>query len=830
MKALNSARTFMNNSFLIRIARPLAIALLVVLVLQTIFVFRVYKQAEAHLQDNDPRKLQNRSETIFYFAPWEIRLGNVISREEVIEHLNDIAYQESDENIPASYTVSGRTLRITSRLPRLFPDAVLTFDNRRVASITVNKEPVEQLLIEPLPLQNAVNYVNDDSPLKKDLRTRRIVLQPGSIPLLVVEALTSAEDKRFPYHQGVNWSSATLRPILSFGKQGGSSLTQQLIKNNVVQGAKDAFWQTGFDAFDRKFAKLERKFAEPFMALEAERMMSKDEILAAYMSMNYMGTVSGVDLQGFMAASQEFFSTSLFELSDAQDPAHLSRVATLAGMVQAPSAYLKYVRNGEQCGENEKTCLNLKKRRDAVLELMHDNFPEKYTSALIERAKAEPLGFMFASTQRRERPVEADSRIFIQYAMKESNLPVELQKLRGEEGEVKIFTSLDARLQKAAVGAVRDALQKLQPRVDKVYREQRALNENKFAQAEERCRQQNAGNERVCDNLFKVQASLIAVDAQTGEILAMSGTDVNSRRSPGSLIKPFFYLIALERGSFKGAPFTAATFIDKNVDINLLMEYCAETDNLGGSGTARRQLANSWNLGACIAAQSANLPTDLIGRITNSKPERKLMAAIGGTSGSETSLLDIVQAYSYFPNNGSMTQVSAYKSAYQSNDSSENRIAFARPLPQVNLDPAASFVTTQMMESVVEEGTGAKFRSLANLPKNVQVAGKSGSGMVADLWWVHFTPRIIVGVWVGMSANLPELRMADKFTGGKVSAPIAAAFMRSVAQYRPELLTGQFTKPGNVVVHRVDPKKGCLVTNGGSEEFFIAGREPSRCN
>ncbi|MGI8467015.1 MAG: penicillin-binding transpeptidase domain-containing protein [Pyrinomonadaceae bacterium] len=603
------------------------------------------------------------------------------------------------------------------------------------------------------------------------------------------------------------------------------------IKNNVVQGSKNAFWQTDFDGFDNKFSKIERKFAEPFMALEAERMMSKNEILAAYMSMNYMGTVGGVDLQRFMAASQEFFDTSLFELTDVNNPVNLSRAAILAGMVQAPAAYLKYVRNGEKCGENEKTCLNLKSRRDAVLDLIHANFPEKYTTALIEKAKAERLGFVFASTKRKERPIEADSRIFTQYAMKEANLPPELQKLKGEEGEVQVFTSLDAGLQKAAVAAVKDALQKLQPKVDKVYREQRAVNESKFAQAEERCRQQTAGNEKACNDLFKVQASLIAVDAQTGEILAMSsGTDVNSRRSPGSLVKPFFYLKALESGIFKGEPFTAATFIDKNVDFNLLSEYCAEPENLGGSGTARRELANSWNFGVCIAAQSAGIPTDLIGRITNSKPQHKLIAALGGTSGSEISLLDMVQAYSLFPNNGKMTQVTAYKSAYQSNDNSQNRIAFTRQLPQVSLNPAATFVTTQMMKSVVEEGTGANFRSLANLPQDTEVAGKSGSGMVSDLFWINFTPRIIVGVWVGMSENLPELRMADNFTGGKISAPIAATFMHSVAKYHPELLGGQFTQPENIVVRRVDPKKGCLVTNGGKEEFFIAGREPNPCN
>ncbi len=91
MKAMNSTRTFMNNPFLKRTARPLAIALFILLVLQSILVFYVYKQAQAHLQENDPRKLQNRSETIFYFAPWEIQVGSAISREEVIAHLKEIA-------------------------------------------------------------------------------------------------------------------------------------------------------------------------------------------------------------------------------------------------------------------------------------------------------------------------------------------------------------------------------------------------------------------------------------------------------------------------------------------------------------------------------------------------------------------------------------------------------------------------------------------------------------------------------------------------------------------------------------------------------------------
>src|SRR5256885_1996791 len=98
MKIFNGHLSISQNSFSRRVARPLAIALLGVLVLQTIFVLRIYKQASGYLEANDPRRLQNRSETVFYFAPMEIRLGSMLSREELITHLEEIAYQKGDEN------------------------------------------------------------------------------------------------------------------------------------------------------------------------------------------------------------------------------------------------------------------------------------------------------------------------------------------------------------------------------------------------------------------------------------------------------------------------------------------------------------------------------------------------------------------------------------------------------------------------------------------------------------------------------------------------------------------------------------------------------------
>lgn len=815
------------NSF----TRKLALALIILLCVQNLLVYHEYKIAEAYLEKNDPLKLQNRSETMFYFAPINLQRGTLITLDEIIQHLKDISYAEINENdaekLPSTYSIKGSAITIYSRFPKLFPNAVLKFEKNHLALILADNQPVERIQIEPLPMENTVVLVND-SKLDKGLRTRRIVLSPSGIPALVVDAVTRTEDKHFFEHRGVNWLSVVLRPIISRGGSGGSSITQQLIKNNIVFGAKDEFWQTGDTFIDTQFKTLERKLlAELPMAMAIEEKLSKEEIIAAYLSMNYMGNIGSVQLQGFEAASREFFDTNLFEISDENDPADLSKAAILAGMIQSPISYLTYVRNGEKCAENEKKCRNLLKRRNGVLDLMHADLPEKYPSNLIEKAKEQPLSFTFASKKTHERPIEFESRVFIKYAMESDNLPPELQKLRGEEGEAQIFTSLDARLQRAAVDTVNEYMEKLQPSVDAQTQKQKNQNPKVFDEIVNNCYQKNTKDLQACENMFRLKATLIAMDAQSGEILAMtSGIDADSKRSPGSLVKPFFYLKANEIGMLNGMPFTPATFIDKERDKSFLSQYCAEDENLGESGTALDQFINSKNLGACFAAQSADIPTDFVGLLTNSKPERKLIAALGGSKGSETTLLDLIRSYSIFANNGRLVNPTSYKSAFQADKS----VFFSKPQTANAANAEATFITNEMMKSVLENGTASNFRQLAGLKKNVQVSGKTGSGMIADLWFIGLTPRIIVGVWVGMPENFPQLKMKDGFTGGKISAPIVAKFMKSISKYRPDLLQGEFYQPEGIIKKHIDQKRGCIVANGGTEMFFILGREPISCS
>lgn len=808
--------------------RVLTFILLVAVAFETVIVWGIYNRASDHLEANDPRQLQNRSETTFYFAPLELSRGMAFNLGEMTAYLDELSYKNSPESVPASYLVSGNKLQVRSRTPRIFPDLTLILGGGRLTSILANGAIVPRAQIEPIQLQGVVDYIAADS-LKKDLRIRRIVIQPGTLPDLIADAVISAEDKTFFQNSGVNWYSVTARPILTLGRQGGSSISQQLLKNNVFEGARDEFWQLGVPLLDRKLGGIERKIAEIPMALKLNQMMTKDEILAAYLSMNYMGTVSGVDLQGFAAASQEFYETNLFDISDPNDPVDVARACSLSGAIQAPGSYLKYVKQGEKCEVGQEHCKNLVKRRNDILNLLQANFPTKYSAEVISRAKDQPLGIDFASRKRDGRPIQAESRNFATFAASAIHLPDEVEKLRGEQGQVAIFTSLDPRLQQAAVDVLGKATSRIQKEVDRVYRQQRNFHDNKFADIETQCNMDPIRSKDGCGNLFKVRASLIAVDAKNGQILAMSsGIDINAKRSPGSLVKPFFYLKALESGEFKGQPFTAATYLDRDSDKGLLNEYCTDDSNLGGSGTVRKHVAMSWNIGACIAAQSAGMPIDFVGSLTNSRPERKLMAAIGGTQGSEVSLPDMVQAFTIFPNNGRMSRLTAYKAAFQTQGDSIRSLEFKNLDSAVVADPAATFITGQLMRSVVTEGTAAGFQSASGIPSG-SIAGKSGSGMIADLWWINYTPGIVVGVWVGMPYNLPELRIEDGFTGGRISSPIAAAFMRELAKVRPDLAGGDFLMPERVIKRTIDRDRGCMNANGQYAEYFIAGREPNTC-
>ncbi len=276
--------TKLNNLARGKAVRFLAWALIIGFVSQ-LFLFNLgYQAARQHLHNNDPRRLQNRSEMFVYFAPTVLRRGTNINAETVIKNLREIAYAEREGDDEATYSISDNRLKINSRLKRIFPNLVVTFERNRIKEILADNQAVESAQLEPLPMQNFIHFVKDSS--VPELRTRRLVLEAGNVPEVVLIAVTAAEDKRFietiQYyaHHGFD-VFATFNRVAS-GKGGGSTITQQLMKNNVFKGSQNEFWQNSLGFLPERY---QRKFFEPMMALAAENMYSKDEILAAYLSM-----------------------------------------------------------------------------------------------------------------------------------------------------------------------------------------------------------------------------------------------------------------------------------------------------------------------------------------------------------------------------------------------------------------------------------------------------------------------------------------------------------------------------------------------------------------
>ncbi len=136
------------------------------------------------------------------------------------------------------------------------------------------------------------------------------------------------------------------------------------------------------------------------------------------------------------------------------------------------------------------------------------------------------------------------------------------------------------------------------------------------------------------------------------------------------------------------------------------------------------------------------------------------------------------------------------------------------------MSPATAFVMTDMMESVVKNGTGKKAGEIGR-----PVAGKTGTtNDTHDAWFIGFTPDLIAGVWVGFDS---ERSLGADQTGGHAAAPIWAAFMKRALQDRPPV---DFPVPEGVTFARVDPSSGLRAVPGGRSmmEVFVTGSEPTR--
>ncbi len=407
-----------------RLRRRWAIGAGIVLLLVAVFVFRPFWRLTSQFDD-----LTYRQPSRLYARAAVLTPNRTYSQDALIADLRAEGYREDIESSPlpaGRYRKVGRGLSVHMRnSPR--PDGSsgggqleITWRGSRVASLRQNGGKVDSVVLDP-PL--LASYYGPDQQERRPVKLEQISED-------LVRAVIAAEDANFYDHTGVSFTgiARALWVNLRGGgiRQGGSTLTQQLVKNLYLTHERT----------------LGRKAQEVVLAVLLELRYDKRQILEAYLNEIYLGGSGGVSLMGMGAASRAFFGKDAAQLN-------LAEAATLAGMIRSPAS-------NSPIAHPE----NAKERRDWVLKRMADLKlvePER-----VERALASPVEVAPEPVVRRRAPYFADA------------IAGEAQRRFGIEtladGGYVLFSTLDWRNQQVAHEAVREGLKSVEKGYQKGYK------------------------------------------------------------------------------------------------------------------------------------------------------------------------------------------------------------------------------------------------------------------------------------------------------------------------------------------------------------------------
>jgi penicillin-binding protein 1B len=610
-------------------------------------------------------------------------------------------------------------------------------------------------------------------------RSKQRVVTYDDIPKVLVDAVTSIEDRRFFEHSGINYyrffESAWTNLRSGHYSQGGSTITMQVAR---------AFFLTP----DKR---IKRKLKEMLIALELEQRFSKKQIFALYANEVDMGQRGSFTIRGLAEASRAYFNKDMKDVT-------LPEAALLAGLIQRPS-YLSPYRHAERAQE----------RRNLVLESMVET--GAITRAQADAAKATPLKLAPMNVE------ASDAPYFVDLLKDTLNEHYNENELNAHE--YRIYSTIDPDLQVAAATAVENGMKN----VDEMVRKQRT-------------RKVRIPNSKPAKYETKVlpgpeaQVAMVVLDPHTGEILALVGgrnygtsqLDHAVRPRPtGSSFKPFVYAAAVNT-AVTGAPtvFTEISQVDDSQGSFAFGDQIYEPrnykDEYHGPVPARYALAMSLNNATVRLAEQVGY--DNVAALAKAAGINSVKPTPAMALGSyEASPLDIAQAYTVFANGGVRVSANVLRSL---RDAQGNVLEEPNVQMRQVLDPRVAYVITNMMEGVLNYGLGFTVRRLGF---TAPAAGKTGSSH--DAWFAGYTSNLLCVVWLGFD----DYTNMGNITGGIAAAPIWADFMKRATALPRYSNLQPFTPPTGVVVLKLDKVTNRLATASCPDDYyaaFIAGTEP----
>lgn len=618
---------------------------------------------------------------------------------------------------------------------------------------------------------------------------RRTYTSLDEISPYVVAATIAVEDKEFYNHPGFD--------IMALAR----AMVQNYTSGEVVSGASTITQQLARTLFftpeERVEISYRRKAKEIILSAEITRRYSKDEILELYLNeINYGNMAYGIE-----AAAETYFNTTAKDLT-------LAQAAFLAGLPQAPSVYdifnnreATLIRNKQVLTamynvSQEKGCIKVSNNPDPIcLEA------QQAADAYIE---IENYNF-----QQRANPMVYPHWVtYIRYLLETEYDPQSIYR-----SGFRVYTTLDPHLQLEA---------------DRIVKEQVAALADKNA----------------------TDGALIAIDPETGEILAMSGSadfynneiagQINMAlqpRQPGSSIKPLTYAAAFEKG------WTPATILwdvpsefPPSGDPNDTRDPYIPVNYDGkfhGPVSVRSALANSYNVPAVKVLDYIGIYDDAtteevdgliafarrMGITTLNQNDYGLSLTLGG---GEVTLFDMTSAFGVFANNGKKVEPVAIT---RIEDHDGNIIYESKPEePEQIIRAEHAYLITSILSDSAARAPMFGTDSILNLP--FPAAAKTGTtNEYRDNWTIGYTPDLVVGVWVGNADNSP---MIDT-SGVSGAAPIWNEFMNSAIPYLTNNSPADFIRPDGIVEKQVcvysgtEPSEYCPETR---TELFAADQLP----
>lgn len=546
------------------------------------------------------------------------------------------------------------------------------------------------------------------------------------------------------------------------------SISRAFFKNfeagHIVQGASTITQQVAKMMYLSPEKKYMRKVKEAILAYKIDKYLTKEEILNLYLNQIYLGHGT----YGIESAALGYFGKNAKALT-------LPEAAMLAGLPKAPSTYSPFLHFDKA-----------KQRQVYVLTRMTE---DGYISeAEMKRAVDTPLRL------RPIRPKDKVAAYFVEHVRRYVQEKYGADVLY-KEG-LSIYTTLNLSAQREARDAIEKGLAELEDR-----------------QAYEH---------------GLVQGALYAMDAKTGAIRAMVGgrdfskSEFNratqARRQPGSAFKPLIYTAAFDKGMNPSTRF---------VDSPIVFEDLSKADGLWkpknfdgkflGPITMREALVHSRNIVTIKILQ--DIGTDYAASYAmnmgiTSPLVRNLSLALGSSG---VTLQELVRAYGVLANGGKKVTPYFIKKII---DRTGNVFEETKVQSEQVIDPRIAFMTTYVMEDVVESGTGQRVKSIGR-----PIAGKTGTtNDVRDAWFLGFTPSIITGVWVGFDQ---EISLGKQEVGGRAAAPIWLYFMEKFLQNAP---VETFPVPPGIIFAKVNPKTGARTKESSTDaiyECFLESAQPT---